>query len=208
MPSPEGQNPKGGESSQSNGSSFFARLFDNNPHKLEEEIHNRLNEEEKRPRRTIDDELNSLFQAFTGFGAQDPMMEPDSFPFPGGAFQKSFQHGFQRASYHIHQDKQNVHVEFDVPGARKEDMSVEVVDIPSCVIEFGQSVNRRPTIEGDAQHRQFSSSSFSQRLRLGPSVDCEKISANLSRGVLRLTVPKKEEKDVRPDRLSVPINEQ
>mmetsp|Transcript_30090 Transcript_30090/g.72230 ORF Transcript_30090/g.72230 Transcript_30090/m.72230 type:complete len:211 (+) Transcript_30090:79-711(+) len=210
MPSSEGQPPKDGESSESEGSSsFFGRFFENNPHKLEEEIHDQLNAEEQQPRSTMDDELNSLFQAFAGFGAQDPMEERDSFPFPAAAFQNGFQHGFQRASYHIHQDNQNVHVEFDVPGAKKEDMKVEVVDIPSCVIEFGQSVNRRPTtMEGNAHYRQFSSSSFSQRLRLGPSVDCEKMSANLSRGVLRLSAPKKDEKDVKPERLLIPINEQ
>ncbi|KAL3945284.1 MAG: hypothetical protein SGBAC_000632 [Bacillariaceae sp.] len=208
MTPPEGQKPKDGESSQSEESSFFGRLFEHNPHILEEEIHDRLNAEEERPKRTIDDELQGLFEAFTGFGPQDPMTERDSFPFPAAAFHDAFQNGFQRASYQIHQDNQNVHVDFAVPGVTKEEMNVEVVDLPSCVIEFGQSASRRPTVEGDAQFRQFSSSSFSQRLRLGPSVDCERMSANLSRGVLRLSAPIKEEKDRKPERLSIPINEQ
>ncbi|CAJ1966774.1 unnamed protein product [Cylindrotheca closterium] len=210
MPSAEGDHPKEGESSKSEGSSFFGRLFDHDPQKLEEEIHDQLNAEEIQPRRTIDDEMDNLFQAFAGFGSQrqDPMTEHDSFPFPAAAFQNAFHGGFQRASYRMHQDNQNVYVEFDVPGTKKEEMNLEVVDIPSCVIEFGQSANRRPTMEGDARFRQFSSSSFSQRLRLGPSVDCEKMSANLSRGVLRLSAPIKEEKDRKPVRLSIPIDEQ
>jgi len=207
MPSEE-QQPKESKPSQSEESSFFGRLFDNSPHKLEQEIHDRLNDEEENPRRTIEDEMNSLFQAFGGFGSQDSQIERDAFPFPASAFQNAFQQGFQQSSYHIHQDNQNVHVEFDVPGARKEEMRVDVVDIPSCVVEFGQSVNRRPRTGGDSQYHQFSTSSFSQRLRLGPSVDCEKMSANLSRGVLRLSAPIKEKKDRKPERLSIPINEQ
>jgi HSP20 family molecular chaperone IbpA len=102
-----------------------------------------------------------------------------------------------------------VQVQVDAPGVSKEDLKVEVVNMPACVVQWsGHCGNQRTATKDDgtnATYHQFAT--FSHRLRLGSSVDCEKLSANLSRGVLRMTAPIKKEHGQVPEIRAVPISD-
>jgi HSP20 family molecular chaperone IbpA len=86
----------------------------------------------------------------------------------------------------MHQDDQHgVQVTVDVPGVvSSDDLKVQVLQTQTpnlnCVVQWsGQRPTNHPNV----------SSSFSERVRLDPSVDCDHLAANLSRGVLRLSAP-------------------
>jgi HSP20 family molecular chaperone IbpA len=137
------------------------------------------------------------------------------------------------SSYQIHQDDEQVSVEIDVPGVAAKDLKVEVVmqnknnyassSHPSCTVQWNghrtTSIHQRGAgggrtdddgDNGTSQHHQkFVLPTFSNRIRLGPHVDCDKLSAHLSHGILHLRAPLKErrEGDDEPEVRSIPISE-
>jgi HSP20 family molecular chaperone IbpA len=78
----------------------------------------------------------------------------------------------------MRQDMEQVRVDVDVPGVAAKDLQVEVVQEMPCVVQWSTSTSC-------GEQQRFPE----QRVRLGQAIDCEQLSANLSRGVLRLTAP-------------------
>jgi len=203
-----------------NQSGFFNRFFSNNPQNINDEIRKTLNENPPLPSlcssgRSMQDEFEDVFKAF-GFG--------------GGAFEEAattmramerefetsplhaspFATALQRSSYQIHQDNQQVQIEVDAPGMSKDDLKVEIVDMPACVVQWSGQQGIKSSTPSNQQsqqnyHHQFST--FSHRLRLGSSVDCQKLSANLNQGVLKMSAPIKDEKHQEPSIKSISITE-
>jgi len=120
----------------------------------------------------------------------------------GGMFPGLPQHaGMPRQSgYHVHQDEKEIQVDVDLPGVAAKDVQVQVWDrTPTCVVQWsGERAVRRPAggVDSPTSNRRGSGNvQFANRIRLGPSVDCSQLAANLSRGVLRLTAPLKEKQE-------------
>jgi HSP20 family protein len=87
--------------------------------------------------------------------------------------------------YEIHEMDGKYQIAVDVPGVKKDDITVNVEDEGRILrITGGRKVVR----EGKT-----SETKFEKRFTIGDNVDLEKMSANLSDGVLTLTAPKKEE---------------
>jgi HSP20 family molecular chaperone IbpA len=138
----------------------------------------------------------------------------------------------QHHGYHVHHDEQEVTIEVELPGVAANDLHVETSWQPNssphsslCMIQWsGERRPHRPggtpttqmkAVDGNGNNttgsRQSTSSRFSSGIRLGPQVDCDRISANLSRGILWLKAPLKEPHDAsreeEPSRRSIPIEE-
>ena len=82
-------------------------------------------------------------------------------------------------------------LEADLPGIRKDDLKVEI-ERNVLTIEATRNSQRSEDLQGLHLER-ASNARFVRRFTLGREVDADKIDARFEDGVLRLTVPKKEQ---------------
>lgn len=188
MPTEEGGEQGGGPFDR-----LFRSMFNNDDIDVQGEINKKLNQDEEVRKRSAGRHPNSLHQEL-----MNQMMM-----LGGGAASTSSNSPFYQSSYQIHQDQRGVEVTIDVPVIAADNLKVQVLEAyaPNCVVQW--SCQRRTTSK---QHNK--TSSFSERVRLGPSVDCDQLAANLSRGVLKLTAPTKQQKTGQVEQVrSIPITE-
>lgn len=87
--------------------------------------------------------------------------------------------------YEIHEVDGNYQIAVDVPGVKKDDITVNVEEDGRILkITGGRKVVR----DGKTTETKFM-----KRFTIGDNVDMDKMTANLADGVLTLTAPKKEE---------------
>ena len=94
-------------------------------------------------------------------------------------------------SINVIESDKDYQVEVAAPGMTKEDFNIHLNENSNLVI----SMEKRQTNEDDTQNkrylrREFSYSKFEQALILPDNVVKEKIKANVSNGVLTITIPK------------------
>lgn len=94
-------------------------------------------------------------------------------------------------SINVIESDKDYQVEVAAPGMTKEDFNIHLNENSNLVI----SMEKRQTNEDDNQNkrylrREFSYSKFEQALILPDNVVKEKIRANVSNGVLTITIPK------------------
>lgn len=94
-------------------------------------------------------------------------------------------------SINVIESDKDYQVEVAAPGMTKEDFNIHLNENSNLVI----SMEKRQTNEDDNQNkhylrREFSYSKFEQALILPDNVVKEKIKANVSNGVLTITIPK------------------
>lgn len=94
----------------------------------------------------------------------------------------------------LYEDKDNTYVRAELPGVRREDIGVEIVD------GYLTITAARKTKEGDEEQ----SYSFSRSVSVPESVQSDKVNAAYENGVLTVTLPKKEE--AKPRKISVSVN--
>ena len=97
------------------------------------------------------------------------------------------------------EDDDNLYVESEVPGMEMEEFELFVNDDNQLTL---QGERKQPSGKGDTRHReerQFGR--FSRIIPLPVSVDGDKTAADYKAGVLRITLPKKEE--AKPRRITV-----
>lgn len=85
----------------------------------------------------------------------------------------------------------------EVPGVAKGDVAIEVDESDSLVIRARNSY-KEPE---NAVLRQYHSGNYYRAFQLSDEYDREKISATLEKGLLMVTIPKREE--VRPKRIEI-----
>jgi HSP20 family protein len=101
----------------------------------------------------------------------------------------------------IFEDSQGVTLFADLPGVTKERLDVKVHD-GNLYIEAEAAV---PMPEGlRLQHAEIRQPHFARAFSLGSDFDASKIDANLKDGVLKLTIPRRDE--ARPRRIEVRTN--
>jgi HSP20 family molecular chaperone IbpA len=101
----------------------------------------------------------------------------------------------------IFEDSQGVTLWADLPGVTKERLDVKVHD-GNLYIEAEAVV---PTPAGlRLQHAEIRQPHFARAFSLGADFDASKIDANLKDGVLKLTIPRRDE--ARPRRIEVRTN--
>lgn len=98
----------------------------------------------------------------------------------------------------IFEDSQGITLWADLPGVTKDRLDVKVHD-GNLYIEAEAVV---PTPTGlRLQHAEIRQPHFARAFSLGPEFDTSKIDANLRDGVLKLTIPRRDE--ARPRRIDV-----
>ena len=162
--------------------------------------------------------FDRFFRSMEGFDDnedEDDMLDP--FPsnllFPPPHSRRDNHNSIHGGSnYQIHRSDHQVEIDVDLPGVSSQDVKVDVLNTPACVVQWAGERKRSFSSSSSSPP---SSALFTNRLRLGTSVDCEQLKANLSRGVLRLTAPLKEpqpqtpQKDAGPNQSRIiPINMQ
>ncbi len=98
----------------------------------------------------------------------------------------------------IYEDQEGITLLADMPGVKKEDLEIEV-DKEVLTITGKVSTGCDPVAK--AIYREFRGSQYKRVFTLGPDVDSSRIEARISRGVLRLYLPKMEE--VKPRKIEV-----
>ncbi len=151
---------------------------------------------------------------------------PDWMMAPSGLHSSAFQWSTS-SSYQLHQDHKEVSIEVDMPGVAGKDLKVEVLQgaaSQSCTVQWSgeRADGRRRTTttattpggrDGDDDQARAMDQlmrpppTFSNRIRLGPHVDCDRLTAHLSRGVLHLRAPVKAPQEDVPAVRSIPITE-
>ncbi len=99
----------------------------------------------------------------------------------------------------IRENERDFELEIAVPGKKKEDFNIEV---DNNVLTISLEEKKEDEVkEKNYSRREFSYSSFKRAFTLPETVDEEKINAAYTDGILRFTLPKREETLPRPKRL-------
>lgn len=99
----------------------------------------------------------------------------------------------------IKENEKDFELELAMPGMKKDDFNVEVDD---GVLTISSEVNNEDeTKEENYTRREFSYASFRRSFTLPETVDEDNINATYVDGILRLTLPKKEEALPKPKRM-------
>lgn len=119
---------------------------------------------------------------------------------------RGWQHGHmmaQQPEVQVHQDGNEIQVDVDLPGVAAKDVQVQVwnphqnYSSGGCLVQWSADrALRRSSRSGEDDTFQEEPNTIrrvANRMKLGPSVDCDHLVANLSRGVLTLKAPLKKE---------------
>jgi HSP20 family protein len=99
----------------------------------------------------------------------------------------------------IKENEKDFELELSVPGRSKDDFSIEIDD---NVLSVSAEVKTENDVEKDNYtRREFAFSSFRRSFTLPKSVNSDKINANYENGILKFTLPKKEEALPKPKRM-------
>jgi len=99
----------------------------------------------------------------------------------------------------IRETDNNYEVELMAPGMKKEDFNIELDNELLTISSETRSENNTPE-EGKFTRREFSYSSFRRTFTLPETVNADDINASYQDGILRITLPKKEEALPKPKR--------
>lgn len=98
----------------------------------------------------------------------------------------------------IKENEKDFELELAIPGFKKDDFNVEVDENILTISSEIKSENE--TKKSNYTRREFSYTSFKRAFTLPETIDEAKINANYEAGILRLTLPKKEEALPKPKR--------
>ena len=102
-------------------------------------------------------------------------------------------------SVNIKENEKDYMLELVIPGFKKEDFNIE---IDNGVLTISSEVKEgEETKEGNYTRREFSVSSFKRAFTLPDTINIDAINAAYEGGILRLTLPKREEALPKPKRL-------
>ncbi|EAR00183.1 Hsp20/alpha crystallin family protein [Maribacter sp. HTCC2170] len=99
----------------------------------------------------------------------------------------------------IKENEENFELELMVPGRKKEDFLIEINE---NVLTISSETKSEENIEkGNFTRREFIFTSFKRAFTLPETVDEENIKANYENGILKFSLPKKEEALPKPKRM-------
>lgn len=102
-------------------------------------------------------------------------------------------------SVNIKESVDDFEVEVAAPGFAKDDFKIEL-NRELLTISSEKEINNEIKEGQQFTQREFSYQSFSRSFTLPNIVDSERIGAKYENGILRITIPKKEESKPRPSR--------
>lgn len=95
-------------------------------------------------------------------------------------------------SVNISEDNDNVILEVAAPGLDKKDFNV-VIEKDQLVISASKEANTEEKEDGKWTRKEFNYQSFKRSFHISDKIEVEKIGAEYNNGILKLTLPKKEE---------------
>ncbi len=93
------------------------------------------------------------------------------------------------------------YLEAETPGMTEKDVSVEFHD--GILTLKGHQENSSQSDKNDYRIREFSKQNFTRSFRLSEQVDTEKVEAKMDQGILKVTLPKKEQ--VKPKKIEIKV---
>jgi HSP20 family protein len=102
-------------------------------------------------------------------------------------------------SVNIKESSEDFEVEVAAPGLAKNDFKIQL-NHDLLTISSEKEINNETKDGQSFTQREFSYQSFSRSFSLPNTADSEKIAAKYENGILRITIPKKEEARPRPAR--------
>lgn len=100
---------------------------------------------------------------------------------------------FASPAVNILENEKNYEIELAAPGMKKEDFRIHVENNDELVISLEKKHEEEKKEKKNYLRREFSYSSFRQSYILPDEVAVENISAAMTDGILKITLPKKEE---------------
>ena len=97
-------------------------------------------------------------------------------------------HEWPHPSVEWYEDKENYHARIELPGVKREDLSLDAED---GLVRFSYEIRNERATDSESSTR---SEKFEQVLRSPEDINLAEISASLSDGILELTLPKAVEK--------------
>lgn len=99
----------------------------------------------------------------------------------------------------IKENEKDFELDLSIPGFKREDFNIE---IDNDVLTISSEIKKdKETKEDNFTRREFSVSSFKRAFSLPETVNSDEIKAVYEGGILKLTLPKKEEALPKPKRL-------
>ncbi|CAJ1959444.1 unnamed protein product [Cylindrotheca closterium] len=109
---------------------------------------------------------------------------------------------WQPTFVHIHKTEEKYSIIIDVPGVKQEDMQMQLTDKNQTLLLSGiRKFRNHGRSSNDDKEEEVDEAKFEKRFNIGNDVDVEKITADLSDGVLNITAPKK----AAPSPVTIPI---
>ncbi|RNC89513.1 MAG: Hsp20/alpha crystallin family protein [Allomuricauda sp.] len=99
----------------------------------------------------------------------------------------------------IKENEKDFELELAIPGFKKDDFNIEVDE--NILTISSEVTSENHTNENKYTRREFSYNAFKRAFTLPETIDDGKINANYEAGVLRLTLPKREEALPKPKRM-------
>ena len=119
----------------------------------------------------------------------DRLFDPAFSRFSGGRSNEEF--GPVNLGLDVYETDADYVIRAAVPGVDPKDVEISVDD--EILTIKGESRHRNEVAEESYLRKELSVGSFQRSLRLPPTVDAEKATANFEHGVLKLSIPKKPE---------------
>jgi len=93
------------------------------------------------------------------------------------------------------------HLEAETPGMTQKDVSIEFHN--GVLTLKGHREKDSQSDKNDYRIREFSKQSFARSFRLSDQIDSEKVAARMDQGVLKVTLPKKEQ--AKPKKIEIKV---
>ena len=120
-------------------------------------------------------EMDSVFDDFYGNLKESTLFKNDFTP-----------------KVNVEEDEKNILVKAEIPGAKKEDIDVELKD--GVLTIKGEKREENEKKDGKKTYmKEIVQGSFQRSFSLPENIDAEKINAEFKNGVLKLTIPKTKE---------------
>ena len=100
---------------------------------------------------------------------------------------------FASPAVNILENEKDYQVEIAAPGMTKDDFKVRIENDDELVISLEKKEEHKEDKKKNYLRREFSYASYRQSFIVPDEVDVQKIGAKMEDGVLRITLPKKEE---------------
>ena len=120
----------------------------------------------------------------------DDFFTKELFDFNNAGFAQS---GITQPSVNVKDMNDGFEIQVAAPGMKKEDFTVNLDRNVLTISSEKQTQNEEKDEDGNFSRREFNYSSFRRSFTLPEAVEQEKIEATYEDGLLKITVPKKEQ---------------